>query len=419
MIRIVYSSIIPQSMASEAYVARLRPRSTFLISEWHGAFGNNLHQYAFACTYASKHSARVVFPEMNVLQHIFRSPPSLHVYVAEAVQCSTTGDIQSVANAVNVSCSMNATKHTLQEFVRLYKPSSWHVAIVDYPGHWLAGHATKRAKVTWDAYAPPHEHIQPVHKHANSARSTKDSSLVKNLVCCDLTAYSTSAFRGMDAHWLRKELFSWSDNVKSLCVFHKWNTLRGTYMAAHVRRGDCPVHISLASYTTTIKHIKRDSKSTQNMETVWLSDDHSVDSVSTAFTSGTYSYLGGTGDYYCPVLGWKRTDGSWWKPPDWYWRGHVDGLEALIAMTFARVLVRGNSSFSFWAGLMIHDGGDVWSPDMSGVDTLELDDDHMIVEQENTGRVCDVPFVNGNRPHWYAGMREPWNTPVCEIPHMK
>lgn len=184
----------------------------------------------------------------------------------------------------------------------------------------------------------------------------------------DESIYSPWILRTYSSCELRS-LFRLSDRVRALPLYKYWYDRRGTYDAAHVRRGggtseetgDFPV-ISIASYKKAIM-----SAGLKVSDVIWLSDDPNIRT-----PTDWDKYMKG---------GWVYPSGQEEVPEIIY-----EFLPDFLAMVFARTLFRGNSSLSFWAGFLGE--GRVLSPVLrSGVDYMET-------------RFMDCEFVEGNHPHF-------------------
>jgi hypothetical protein len=173
-----------------------------------------------------------------------------------------------------------------------------------------------------------------------------------------------------------KSFFQFRDDIKSLPVYQYWFKRRGTYDAAHVRRGDIVTKhyngahsaISIASYHRAMKKNGIDPK-----HVIWVSEDHSIRT-----PSMWDIYLK---DRWCYPIGQDRI-------PEIVF----DFLPDFLTMIFARTLYRGNSSLSWWAAFL--STGDVYSPVLQ--DRTKC----------NGSNYIDCTFVKGNYPHFMGNIKE-------------
>ena len=272
-----------------------------LIGAWAGRFGNRMHQYAYAATWAAHHRGIVMLPALN---------PWWGMYLF---------DLRGVAFGMDYAQ------------VQSYQ-SLWHIE----SNEWFDVRHVEHCKDPYEAANP----------------------LKAGIVIRALCAYSNAIFDGMSRRHLRS-VFQFSDLVRASPTYKYWAGRKGTYDAAHVRRGDFKQSdvffvIDRESYYRAMR-----AQGIDPSEVIWVSDDAS-------FRHNV------PGDIEC--------DGSGLFP-DWF--------GDFLILYFARRVFRANSSFSFWAVEISPHVKSVWSPDLSSLAYNDVDKDWV-----------DVPFVEGNHPHW-------------------
>jgi hypothetical protein len=192
-------------------------------------------------------------------------------------------------------------------------------------------------------------------------------------------AYNSAIFARLSRAHL-KETFEFSDEVKNLRVYRRYEDIQGLYDVAHLRRDDISdvaynqnniqgySVLSKDSYFRAFERFGYDPDEIQ-----WVSDDH----------TGKWH----VGRKMRHLGGWEYPAGSEYLP------GIVfDWLEDFLKLYFARTIFRANSSFSWWAATL-SPTAKVFSPVIDrkhiyGVDGMEE---------------IDVEFVEGNHPHWLYG----------------
>lgn len=159
-------------------------------------------------------------------------------------------------------------------------------------------------------------------------------------------------------------------------VYQYWYQRRGTYDAAHIRRGDITwkgftgAHsaISIRSYHRAMKKVNIDPT-----KVIWISDDPKIRTPNQWHRYCRY-------DWHYPT-GQVKID-----------RVYFDFIPDFLAMIFARNLFRGNSSLSWWAGFLTE--GTVYSPVLGNRVTCE------------GKNFVDCDFVRGNHPHFMGAKWE-------------
>ena len=194
-------------------------------------------------------------------------------------------------------------------------------------------------------------------------------------------AYQASIFDGMDLSYI-KNIFELSDTIKESEIYKYWESKAGTYDVAHLRRGDCAdvnynltneqgySVVSKESYYAAYEKFGYDKDKIE-----WISNDHTKkwhqDRPDMIFLPWSYPQ----GAQFDENLGFDFLD-------DW------------LKMYFARTIFRGNSSFSFWAGLL-SPTAKVYSP---------VVDKQLIYGRNGITEEIDLDFTEGNENHWmYSG----------------
>jgi hypothetical protein len=392
-----------------------------------GGFGNQLHQYAFACTYAQKTHRQVVMPKPWLGMQMFAPPPVAfanatkrhkrrHSMVLRSTMPSLTRSVASQPTVL--ACEREDTRKCQMRADTL----DWHSFI----GRKSTTITEMHAKMYAFQFMNPCTcalHALNGSQTASDSESDSESELYvdvdsrrndKVVIFDDLCAYRSEIFDGMDANVLRRDVFCFSDAIQNLAVYQTWFARRGTYVACLVRRGNCPVHISMRSYHDAItEHKPKFPTKCATSPVVWVSDEPSISTVSwpqprdfktTSLPPHIYtrSQARTSSPLFDAERGWLTVDGQYWKPSTqegWAWRGYKDGLEDFLVLCFAGVLIRGNSSFGFWAGV-INECQHVYSADVSDVP------EHTYrAEQYKEGPKLvnvDVTFERTNRHHWMA-----------------
>lgn len=173
-----------------------------------------------------------------------------------------------------------------------------------------------------------------------------------------------------------KSLLQFRDEIVVTELYQYWYQRRGTYDAAHVRRGDIVLKgftgshsaISLQSYYRAMTQVGVDPK-----KVIWVSDDPNIRTTTKWHQYCHYDWKYPTGQVEIDTI-------------------TFDFLPDFLAMIFARNLFRGNSSLSWWAGFL--NTGTVYSPVLKSRVTCN----------ERDFMECD--FVRGNHPHFMGAKWE-------------
>uniref|UniRef100_A0A6C0D9J4 Glycosyltransferase n=1 Tax=viral metagenome TaxID=1070528 RepID=A0A6C0D9J4_9ZZZZ len=186
-------------------------------------------------------------------------------------------------------------------------------------------------------------------------------------------------FEIMDSNFL-KEIFTFNDNVKNSEMYKWFESRKHTYDLCHLRRGD----ISYINYQGSHSMISKESYLNQlnilkinKDDIVWISDDpcEKTPNIWNVKSAGhIWDYP--CGEQYCPEI-------------------FLDFLPDLLNIIFARKILRGNSSFSWW-GVFLSNAVEIYSPLIKPKP----------IELKNKYFKQDTEFVKGNHPHFMGNKCE-------------
>jgi hypothetical protein len=306
--------------------------SFILLAHWNGRLGNRMHQYAYGVTYNKITGSQFILPSDWEGTQLFKTQ-----------------------------------YHTVLENEELRLQLNQN-----------------------DRYFHSHQVISKnINKVFPDAKRINPESINENYLKYDypvwfdsVCAYGNSVFSKMSKNFL-KEVFELSDFVKNTEAYKYWESKKGTYDVAHLRRDDIsdPTYnlnngqgysvISKESYIRAF-----DKFGFNKNEIIWISDD--------------YSKKWHTDRPDHRKFHWYYPIGSEFKQPEGF-----DWLEDFLKIYFARTVFRANSSFSWWA-CFLSPTAKTYSPVIDkriiyGVDALEE---------------IEVDFVSGNHPHWMYNEHE-------------
>lgn len=173
--------------------------------------------------------------------------------------------------------------------------------------------------------------------------------------------------------FLRKSVFVFSELVKGTSMYKDLESRKGTYVVAHIRRGDIvsPSYtgghcaVTLNSYLKQLEKLKINKN-----DVIFISDDIQIAS------QHEWRFKGADPGWNYPD-GAKKVDDS----------TIFEFLPDLLTIYFAKTILRGNSGFSWWAAEL--SGADVYSPIVA------------MRDQSKIGPVwLDCEFVNNNHPNF-------------------
>lgn len=292
---------------------------------WRGRFGNRLFQYAYGATYARLTGRPFLLTAPWEGTRLFHPQPHAvveHDDIREALRHDDTGE---------------------------HDPHKFKLVQQFYPDAELID-----VESAEDPYRAPDHPLC----HANGC------------------AYNERVFARMSARHLRA-LCEFSDEVKQLDAYRRYEDMQGLYDVAHLRRDDVSdaaynqTHVQGYSVVSVESYRRAFAKfGYDEQEILWVSDDYS-------------------GKWH---VGRKMRHRGRWTYPEGseYLPGVVfDWLDDFLKLFFARTIFRANSSFSWWAA-MLAPAARIFSPVIDkthiyGVDGLEE---------------IGVEFVEGNQPHW-------------------
>ena len=302
----------------------VKKASPILLSHWIGRFGNRMHQYAYGSTYGELNEVDFILPSEWEGSYLFKKRR------------------HKILDHDDLRLELNQSHGT---------PSSREKAIKKY--------LPKAKKIN------PEKYPENYRKHFD-------------LVYFDsVCAYGNDIYKLMSKSFLL-DLFEFSDLVKQTESYRYWESKKGTYDIAHLRRDDIAnaqynkTHaqgysvISEGSYHRAFEKFGFDKNKIE-----WVSDDH--------------------------MRKWHKNRPisqrlSWAYPLGSEYRQDIvfDWLEDFLKLYFARTVFRANSSFSWWASFL-SPTAKVYSPVL---------DKQSIYGVNDKFEEIDVDFVEGNRPHW-------------------
>ena len=195
----------------------------------------------------------------------------------------------------------------------------------------------------------------------------------RNVVFDDIgMMYYANQINKMSTPFIRKHVFKLSSLVKGTQMYQEMKAESGRYVVAHVRRGDIAMDtykgghscVTLKSYRDKLQELR-----ISESDVVWVSEDSTISTKH---------------KWHCSVPHkWNYPVGTQRLSND-----HVyDFLPDFLIIYFARIVLRGNSGFSWWAAEL--SGGEVYSP--------------IVPHREKTvvgPNWIDCKFVRGNHPHF-------------------
>jgi hypothetical protein len=216
--------------------------------------------------------------------------------------------------------------------------------------------------IVWDA----NHHFEEPYKNNNCSIITNGTN-----------AYQESIFDEMDLSYI-KNIFEISDFIKESDTYKYWESKAGTYDVAHLRRGDIAdiqyninneQGYSVVSKNSYFSAFEKFGYDKDNIE--WISNDH------------TKKWHTDRPDMV--FLPWSYPEGAKFDEKIGF-----DFLDDWLKMYFARTIFRGNSSFSFWAGLL-SPTAKVYSPVVNK---------QLIYGRNGLTEEIDLDFTEGNENHW-------------------
>ena len=299
---------------------------------WIGRLGNRLFQYAFCSCYAKKYGLTYYIPSEWEGSHLF----------VENEYCKIQPDD-------TLRLKINQTHPEMDTF-------SYRKSVIE---EYMHANDDKIEFVDW-----------------NSAQNIGK----KNVWFDDLNMmYFPHIFETYDVPFV-KELYTFSDAVKSSKLYQTLERRKKTYNVVHLRRGDIATKSykgahSMISKESYIKAIKKFGYDPDTF--IWISDNPNEN------TGHAWSNKCKHGEWKYPT-GEKHQDDIFF-----------DFFPDFLIIHFAKVIFRGNSAFSWWASFL-SDADNIYSPVLKNKPS------------ENKGKFyeMDCEFVEGNHPHFMGSSGE-------------
>lgn len=301
-----------------------------LLSHWTGRFGNRMHQYAYGATYSRLNDVDFFLCSDWEGTILFRNP---------AHRLLPDENLRIRINQIRGAHREQYRERVISDFMER----------TGLEVHYLS----------------PETSPEPYRRQPFTYFSS-------------LCAYNPAIFAPMSSDHLR-EIFQFSDEVKSLDIYKRLEDMQGSYDIAHLRRDDIanPQAVKSGYSVISIDAYRRAFRKYgfEESSILWVSDDYS---------NQWAEQLGFRVD--ATRLGWSYPLGSGYCP------GIVfDWLADFLKLYFARTIFRANSSFSWWAGFLSPTAR-VFSPRLT---ERKLYGQHGLVEIE-------PDFEEGNHPHWVS-----------------
>ena len=298
---------------------------------WIGRFGNRMFQYAFGCAYAKKFNCIYYMPSEWEGTYLF--------------------------------CENKYVKIITDDTLRLY---------ISHP-HYVTEYSSNEAIInSFENYKNrTNDNIEYV------TMQYKENIGKKNIAFNDLNCmYFSHCFDLIDDELLL-EIFKFNENILNSNIYKYYSSIKHTYNVVHLRRGDisCPDFngaysmISVKSYMDQIKKLKLNKKNF-----IWISDTESKrrnNEIHKYYKKNDHKFTYPQGEDFIPNT-----------------EHFFDFLPDFLLIYFAKIVIRGNSSFSWWASCL----GDsiVYAPIL----------EEKPIELKEKFYEMDVKFMEGNSSHF-------------------
>jgi hypothetical protein len=172
---------------------------------------------------------------------------------------------------------------------------------------------------------------------------------------------------------LIREIYTFNDSVLQSEMYKWFYENKNTQTVCHLRRGDIadPNYIGCHSMISIESYLKQfDMLGISAADVIWLSEskqDRSDNIWNDKSRGHNWAYP--KGESYCPEI-------------------FLDFLPDFLSMIFAKTLLRGNSSLSWWGAFL--SSAEIYAP----IINPKPQDRH------NKYHYCDCEFVKGNAPHF-------------------
>lgn len=172
---------------------------------------------------------------------------------------------------------------------------------------------------------------------------------------------------------LIKEIYTFNDSVLQSEMYKWFYGNKNTQQVCHLRRGDIAElnYIGAHSMISKESYLKQlDMLGISTSDVIWISEskaDRSDNAWNDKSLGHIWSYP--KGESYCPEI-------------------FLDFLPDFLMMIFAKTLLRGNSSLSWWGAFL--SSAEIYAPIINPKPQ----------DRNNKYHCCDCEFVKGNAPHF-------------------
>jgi hypothetical protein len=308
-------------------------QNKIVLLHWIGKFGNRMFQYAFGCSYAKKYNCIFYVPSKWEGDIIFRENKYCKII---------TDDI--LLHHINQCLYIND-----YDKVQYYKEQLSQYKI--------------RTNDTIEFVS-----------FENKQNLGKINVAFGDLHCM----YFSHCFDFMDTD-LIKEIFTFNDAVLNSEMYKWFFTNKYKYDVVHLRRGD----INMLNYNGAHSVISKQSYLNQieklglcKENIIWVSDDNKEQTLNKWHAkSHGHRWTFPCGEHFCEEI-------------------FLDFLPDFLMIIFAKTILRGNSSFSWWSSYLSN--ATIYSP------IMKPKPDNM----KNKHYIMDTEFVEGNHPHFMGSKCE-------------
>ena len=303
-------------------------KNKIINTHWHGRFGNRMFTYAFGCCYAKKYGCKYYYLSEWEGKKLFKNNP----YSEPLINL----DKELSQELININDNNDKVKDAISKY-------------------------NKRSG----------DNLEFVYMNNNNIGKTNIAYNDFNIMYDMFDVY--------DKNFLKNEVFVFNNDVKNTEIYKNLQTVKNKYFVAHIRMGDiCNIGYQGAHSCIGDKlKSKIPEINKEKLPEIIVSENKDM----------RKSKIDG---FNLEIYNNKSKGHSWKQPEGEQYVDEIifDFLPDFLTLIHAKIILRSNSSFSYWGAFLNENQNNIYSPI-----AIQNKEDKYKVQDE-------IKIVEGNHPHF-------------------